>query len=158
MRSKPRIAKRSSPTSEDAPGQPFSTPRRIWSSSIDSNKRAEIALAEALVALALDDFEEDRADDRLGEDLQQHLAFRGRAVEQDPVAAQPLGVLLVPRQARGERLVVRVRRVLEVDLRTTQRLDRRVDVGGAERDVLDAFAAVVDQVLLDLALVVARSR
>jgi hypothetical protein len=47
------------------------TPRRIWSSSIDSKQRLEIALAEAFVALALDDLEEDRADHILGEDLKQ---------------------------------------------------------------------------------------
>ena len=43
---------------------PSSTPRRIWSSSIDFEQRLEIAFAEALVALALDDLEEDRADRR----------------------------------------------------------------------------------------------
>ena len=48
---------------------------------------AEIAFAEALVALALDDLEEDRADHRLGEDLQQQPAALGRrAVDQDAVA------------------------------------------------------------------------
>ena len=39
---------------------------------------AEIALAEALIALALDDLEEDRADGVLGEDLQQQAAVRRR--------------------------------------------------------------------------------
>ena len=42
----------------------------------------EVALAEALVALALDQLEEDRADLVLGEDLQQQaLAFGGGAVD-----------------------------------------------------------------------------
>ena len=63
-------------------------------------------------------------------------------------------VFAVARQPRRERLVVRVGRVLERDAARAQRLDRRVDVVGAERDVLDALAAVVDQVFLDLALVV----
>src|SRR5581483_9998133 len=56
-------------------------------------QRAEIAFAEALVALALDDLEEDRADHRLGEDLEQQVA--GRPVEEDPVAPQPPDVLAV---------------------------------------------------------------
>src|SRR5262245_23370596 len=44
----------------------------------------EIALAEALVALALDDLEEDRPDHILGEDLkQQALAFGRCAIDQD---------------------------------------------------------------------------
>gem|GEM_PF-4839654 len=34
-------------------------------------QRLEVAFAKPLVALALDDFEEDRADHRVGEDLQQ---------------------------------------------------------------------------------------
>src|SRR5271156_2012657 len=58
---------------------------------------AEIALAEAFVALALDQLEEDRADHGLGEDLQQQPAARtgtgGAAVEQDAVAGQPRPVL-----------------------------------------------------------------
>ena len=38
-------------------------------------QRAEVAFAEALVALALDDLEEDRADHRLRKDLQQQFAL-----------------------------------------------------------------------------------
>ena len=69
----------------------LSTPRRIWSSSIDLEQGAEIALAEALVAAALDDLEEDRADHGLGEDLQQQPAALGRrAVDQDAVGGQAL--------------------------------------------------------------------
>ena len=37
-----------------------STPRRIWSSSMLLEQRLEVAFAEALVALALDELEEDR--------------------------------------------------------------------------------------------------
>src|SRR5207245_134352 len=51
-------------------------------------ERAEIPFAKPLVALALDDLEENRADHRLGEDLQQQaLALGGSAVDQDLVAA-----------------------------------------------------------------------
>src|SRR5215470_16523410 len=46
-------------------------------------ERPEIAFAEALIALALDDLEEDRPDDCRGEDLQQHLVGDRRAVDQD---------------------------------------------------------------------------
>src|SRR5690606_41198788 len=59
-------------------------------------QRLEVALAEAFVALALDDLEEDRADRVLGEDLQQlALLGLGIRVDQDPVAAQALHVLAV---------------------------------------------------------------
>ena len=48
----------------------------------------EVALAEALVALALDDLEKDRPEGVLGKDLQQQaLALGRRAVEQDAVGA-----------------------------------------------------------------------
>src|ERR1700757_205279 len=43
-------------------------------------ERPEVTLAEALVALALDDLEEDRSDDGGRENLQQHLVGRGRTV------------------------------------------------------------------------------
>src|SRR6478672_5910070 len=70
---------------------------------------AEVALAEALVAAALDDLEEDRADHRLGEDLQQQPAALGRrAVDQDAVGGQALQVLAVARQASIDLLVVGV--------------------------------------------------
>ena len=41
-------------------------------------QRLEVAFAEALVALALDDLEEDRADDVLGEYLEQQALTLGR--------------------------------------------------------------------------------
>src|SRR3712207_9118543 len=63
---------------------------------------AEVALAEALVALALDELEEDRPDGVGREELQQHLGHpalplaerdRALAVDQDAVPPQPLQVL-----------------------------------------------------------------
>ena len=57
------------------------TARRAHLVALDAlEQRLEVALAEALVALALDDLEEDRADRVLGEDLQQLalLASPGR--------------------------------------------------------------------------------
>src|SRR5262250_182942 len=80
---------------------------------------AEVAFAETLVALALDDLEEDRADDGLGEDLQQQAAVAGlrlrRAVDQDAAAAQAGEVLAMAGQALVDHLVVGVGRVEELD-------------------------------------------
>src|SRR6478672_12821436 len=57
-------------------------------------ERLEIAFAEALVALALDDLEEDRPDHVLGEDLQQQaLSGLRRAVDQDTALAHRLDVM-----------------------------------------------------------------
>src|SRR2546427_13109181 len=52
-------------------------------------QRLEVALAEALVALPLDDLEEDRADGGLGEELQQQPAA-GAAVDEDLAPPQLL--------------------------------------------------------------------
>src|SRR2546423_11857615 len=60
-------------------------------------QRAEVALAEALVALPLDDLEEDRADHGLGEDLQEEPPARA-AVEQDLALLQLGDRLAVVRQ------------------------------------------------------------
>src|SRR5687767_255679 len=52
-------------------------------------QRAEVAFAEALVALALNDLEENRPDDVLRENLQQHaLVLLWVTVDQDAAAAQ----------------------------------------------------------------------
>src|SRR3546814_14856146 len=65
-------------------------------------QRLEVALAEALVTLALDDLEEHRPDDVLGEDLQQAAAVRRRrAVDQDLAGREPRAVLAVARPANG---------------------------------------------------------
>src|ERR1700719_5224462 len=68
-------------------------------------QRLEIALAKTVVALALDELEEDRPD-RVGrEDLQQHLGVatvdHALAVDQDAVLPQPRDVFVVAGQARG---------------------------------------------------------
>src|ERR1700716_1743369 len=73
-------------------------------------QRLEVALAEALVALPLDDLEEDRADGGLGEDLQKHPAA-GAAVDEDPAFLQFRERLAMVRQALLEPLVVGVRGV-----------------------------------------------
>src|SRR3954454_4721890 len=67
-------------------------------------QRLEIALAKAVVALALDELEEDRTD-RIGrEDLQQHLCLatidHALAIDQNAVALQAGDILAVSRQPR----------------------------------------------------------
>src|SRR5678815_3184840 len=70
-------------------------------------QRPEVAFAETLVALALDDLEEDRADHVLREDLQQQaLAFLRIAVEQDASLAQLFQVLAVAADARIHALII----------------------------------------------------
>ena len=77
-------------------------------------QRLEIALAEAFVALALDDLEEDRADHVLGEDLQQQaLALGRRAVDQDAALLELGGRLAMAFDALVDQLVISVGRVLE---------------------------------------------
>src|SRR3546814_21085558 len=59
-------------------------------------QRLEIALAEAFVALALDAFEKDRPDHRVGEDLQQHALVLGRrAVDQYLQSLEPGEIYVV---------------------------------------------------------------
>src|SRR4051794_19950104 len=115
----------------------------------------EVALAEALVALALDDLEEDRADHVLGEDLQQQALPLGRsAIHQDATLLQFRDVLFVALDALREHLVISVGSVLEGNAARADDVDRLVDVRRAKRDVLDALALIFAQELLDLALVV----
>src|SRR2546426_2857823 len=116
-------------------------------------QRLEVALAEALVALPLDDLEEDRADGGLGEDLQQQPAA-GAAVDQDLAPPQLLERLAVVRQALADHLVISVRRVEELHARGAQLADSRIDVAAIERDVLDALAVILLEILLDLRAVV----
>jgi len=68
-------------------------------------QRLEIALAEAVVALALDELEEDRPDHVGGEDLQQEAAALVlAAVDEDAALAQRLDVLAVAGQALVDEL------------------------------------------------------
>src|SRR5205823_12685529 len=79
-------------------------------------QRLEIALAEALVALALDDLEEDRTDHVLGENLQQQaLPLGGGAVHQYAALLQFADALLMAFDALGQQLVIGFGRVLELD-------------------------------------------
>ena len=59
-------------------------------------QRAEVAFPETLVALALNDLEEDRADDVLREDLQQHaLTLLRVAIDEDAPARELFELLRV---------------------------------------------------------------
>ncbi|CAM2148565.1 hypothetical protein PT2222_200015 [Paraburkholderia tropica] len=111
-------------------------------------QRLEVAFAEALIALALDDLEEDRADLVLREDLQQQVL--GRAVDQDLALFQLVERLGVARNAAVHQFVIRVDGVEQRDIRSAQAVHRAVDVAGAERDVLNAFAVIRVQIFLDL--------
>src|SRR5688572_33504242 len=75
-------------------------------------QRLEVALAEALVALPLDELEEDRPELVLGEDLQQQRP--GLAVDEDLALLQLGKVLAVARDALVDELVVGVDGVEEL--------------------------------------------
>src|SRR5579864_2295372 len=95
-------------------------------------QRLEIAFAETLVALALDDLEEARANDVLREDLQQQPLALGRgAVDQDATLAQALQVLAVPGNTRVDSLIVRIGCVLKAHTARAHAVYRGVDVVGA---------------------------
>ena len=133
------------------------TPRRIWSSSIELEQGAEVALAEAVVALALDELEEDRADHGLGEHLQQDLGLaavhHAFAVDQDAVALHARDGLGVAGHAGEALLVVGVGRARhEGDAVGGERVGGIVELLAGDRDVLDALALVALEVLLDLAV------
>ena len=79
-------------------------------------QRLEIAFAEALIALALDDLEEDRADGVLREDLQQQaLSSVGAPSIRMRSRFSRAHVLAMALDAVVEPLVIGVRRVLERD-------------------------------------------
>src|SRR5512140_1023777 len=113
-------------------------------------QRFEIALAESLVALALDELEEHGAEERLREDLQQQAlaAAFGRAVEQDAARAEVGDVLAVTGQALVEHLVIRVRgRLHERYAARAEPIEGVEQIVGEQRDVLDALAVEAHQEL-----------
>src|SRR5688500_16191604 len=118
-------------------------------------KRLEIALAEAFVALALDDLEEDRADHVLGEDLeQQALAGLRRAVDQDAALAHRADVVAVAGHALVDHVVIGFGAVLETDAVGPQRVDGGEDVVGGKGQMLDTLAFIFLQIFGDLAEIV----
>src|SRR5262249_52350146 len=117
-------------------------------------QRAEVSVAEALVSTPLDDLVEERA--RAHVVVQRRClaqetlgyVFVFRAADQD---LEPLELFDLLRRVRdpelrewlGEREVIRLRRVHEVDVTPMELFDRPQDVVARERDVLDAGPAVV---------------
>src|SRR6185295_15488021 len=96
-------------------------------------QRPEVAFAESFVALALDDLEEDRADDVLREDLQQEaLAFLRIAVEQYAPLTQLFEVLAVAADACVHALIICIGRVLELHALRAQHVHGLDDVRRAE--------------------------
>src|SRR6266436_2647773 len=119
-------------------------------------QRLEVAFAKTIVALALDELEEDRPDRVGGENLQEHLGLatvdHAFAVDQDAIALKPRDVLTMLGQARIDLLEIGVgRRRHERQAGGAQGLDSLVDVPGAAGDVLDALAAIYAEIFLDLA-------
>src|SRR5579864_2228194 len=118
-------------------------------------ERAEIALAETLVAAPLDDLEEDRTDHRLREDLQQQSAsLGGRADDQDAVALERLQVETVAGQSRIDPFIISVGHIHELHAVRGKRPDGGNDIAGLERDVLNALTVICREIFGDLRLVV----
>src|SRR3984885_13942584 len=112
-------------------------------------QRAEISLTESIIAAPLDDLEEDRTDQCLGEYLQQEATLG--TVQQDPALADLLDVRTVPGHALFQHLVIRIRRRRhELDAIGVQPVPGREDIVRAQRDVLNALAAILLDELLDL--------
>src|SRR5262249_11572039 len=118
-------------------------------------QRAEVPRAEPLVALALDDLEEERSGRRLAvepggvleEDLQEVRA-RPVAVDEDLELAQLVDVLVdladaVLDEPRGQHVEVRARGRHELDASLAHAPDGGDDVRQRERNVLDAVAAQI---------------
>src|SRR5258707_7787824 len=115
----------------------------------------EVALAKAVVALALDELEEDRADGVGREDLQEHLGLaavdHALAVDQNTVGLEPREVLAVLGQPCVDPLEIGLgRRWHERKTGFAQAFNRAVDIAAAAGDVLDALAAIDLQIFLDL--------
>src|SRR3546814_398165 len=79
-------------------------------------QRFEIAFPETLIALALNDFEEDGPNHILGKDLQQKpIAGFGRSIDQDAALTHFLYVVTVTGDALVNHVIISVGRVLKPD-------------------------------------------
>src|ERR1700722_17172563 len=109
----------------------------------------EVALTEAVVASAIDDFEENGANQRLSENLQQESGVR--AIQQDAALLQLLNVLPMPGYAFLEHFVVGIRRRRhELQAVGVQSVPGTQYVVRAQRHVLYALASILLDELLDL--------
>src|SRR5215468_4816611 len=141
------------PVSSDRLSGKYAAPNLIFFDRLEQS--LEIALTEAIIALPLDELEEDRADHGLGENLQQDFGSTtidyAFAVNQDAVllhAFDRLGMAAYPSDAS---LVVDIRRFgHEMQAVSRQRIGRVVDRIGADRNVLDPLAFVFPQKFFDL--------
>src|SRR5438309_6832374 len=115
-------------------------------------QRLEVPLAEAPCAVALDHLEEERRAILRGfrEDLEEVAVLV--AVGKDAQPAEVVPVLADLADALADVLVVRVGGRKRDDSLVLERLDGADDVLRLQRDMLDAGAAEVLEVLLDLAL------
>ncbi len=107
-------------------------------------------MSEAVIALALNDLEEDRTEQVVGENLEQNPLFADRAVDQDVVLLHTFEVFAMTRHAAVDQLVIGVDRLLQPHAARPQRLDRLEDVVRHEGDVLNALAVIEAQELFDL--------
>src|SRR5580704_5212165 len=125
----------------DPPGRYFAgsqTPPRLDDAVLDHaaalliqldgfEQRLKIPFAEALVALALNDFEEDRADGIFGENLQQDPALVA-AVDENSATLKLRHRFDVTLDPRIDAFVVGLRRFLEFDAAAAQGVHRLVDL------------------------------
>src|SRR5262249_52770368 len=96
-------------------------------------ERFEIAFAKAFIALALDEFKEDRADGVLAEDLQQQaLTFAWGAIEQDAALAEFFHRFAMARQTFVDEIEISLDGVLEFDVARAKAIDDFVEIVSAE--------------------------
>src|SRR3972149_1204101 len=121
-------------------------------------QRLEVPHAEAARAAPLDDLEEHRRAVLNGarENLEQVALVV--AVGEDAEVGDVLVFLLDLADARGQGVVIRLRHAQDLQPALPQLAPRADGVARDQRDVLDAGAEVVIQILLDLALLLALGR
>src|SRR5690606_35674847 len=110
----------------------------------------EVAFTEAFVALALNDFKENRADLVFGENLQQQVVV-GAAVKQNAIFLQAFDIFAVIGQPGVEQFVISIGRIQKTQLAGAQIFDGVINGAGAQRDMLDSFTAIHIKVFLNLA-------
>src|SRR6202000_3360356 len=98
-------------------------------------QRLEIAFAETLIALALDDLEEDRTNGVLGEDLQKQTAIFRRTIHQDAVAFEARHIFTMTFDAVVETFVIGFWRILKWHTRGLQIFHRVINIVATQRDV-----------------------
>src|SRR5690606_17207488 len=125
-----------------------------------SKQGGDVSFAEAVVAFALDELEEHRADHQLREYLHQEARFAacGAAVDENSSLVQRVERLPVPRQPLAQHLIVSVGgRGRKLQAFLLQAVERPIQVVAGKGDMLDAFAVVGAQVLGNLSFPVAAS-